>query len=94
MAKIARIYDWDEGETLVVPGTDPAQILADGLAAIEEDEVLLTELEEIRVAWWRVLPCRKPCDEGYHGAHWAETSGPTRGGFQAAGLLIGQQEDQ
>lgn len=94
-AKITRIYDRDGGEVLVVPGTEPAQILKDAAGELDTGEKIYAALENVKVGWWRVSPCHEnSCWEGGgHTAHWNETPRLTRGGFQAAGIEIGTDAD-
>lgn len=89
MAKIARIYSWDGDDQLIVPGTDPQKILTDAAREIDDDMVILTPLESVRVEWWRTSPCHpNSCGLGPHTVHYERTPGKTRGGFQAAALDI------
>ena len=94
-AKIARIYDDDRGPMLVVPGTDPEQILKDAAAELDDGEKIYTALEDVVVRWWRVSPCHEnSCwDGGGHRAHYEDWHGKTRGSFQAAGIEIGTDGD-
>lgn len=94
-AKITRIWNEDIGDVLVVPGTDPAQILKDAAAELNDGERIVTTLEEVRVRWWRVSPCHPNSCGGKHHAHYEDWHGRTRGSFQAAGLeiAIGEEED-
>lgn len=87
MARIVYIEHWDK-DVLFVPGTDPAQIVADGnvylaanVADWGDEVAVVTPPEQVRVAWYRVNPCH--CGDGHCG-HWDETAGKTRGGFQGA----------
>lgn len=95
-AKITRIYSEDYGEMLVVPGTDPEQILKDAAGELNTGEKLYTALEDVEVRWWRVSPCHEnSCwDGGGHTAHWNRTPRKTRGGFQAAGIEIGYDDSE
>ena len=94
-AKIARIYNEDIGEMLVVPGADPAQILEDAKGELDAAEHVFTSLEDIKVRWWRVSPCHpNSCYEGGgHHVHYEDCHGRTRGSFQAAGLAIGYRDE-
>jgi hypothetical protein len=94
-AQIARIYNPDIGELLVVPGTDPEQILKDAAGEIEDGEKVFTSFDEVKVRWWRVSPCHpNSCGEGGgHQAHYEDHHGRTRGSFQAAGIVIGSSDD-
>lgn len=94
-AKVTRLSAPDD-ETLFVPGNDPAEILATAQAEIEDHEEVITALDDIKVSWWRVNPCRPGnCyDGGGHNGHWTPTSGRTRGGFQGATVEVGYREDQ
>lgn len=96
MAEIARFHSFDGDSYLLVPGTDPAQILTEAAGEIDDDEVILTPPDEITVEWWRTSPCHpNSCGEGPHNIHYTPTSGrPTRGGFQAAALALGYRADQ
>lgn len=87
-AKIARIWNEDIGDVLVVPGTNPEQILKDAAAELDDDEKVLTTIEEVKVRWWRVSPCHpNSCGSGgKHHAHYEDHHGRTRGSFQAAGI--------
>jgi len=89
-AQIARI-DMDGDTALIVPGTDPEQIMAAAIGELDTDELIHTSIEDIEVTWWRVNPCHpSSCyDMGGHVGHWAPTARRTRGGFQAAAISVG-----
>ena len=91
-AKIARIWNEDIGDILVVPGTDPEQILKDAAGELDDGEKVITPLEDVKVRWWRVSPCHpNSCHNGGgHRTHYEDWHGKTRGGFQAAGVEIGE----
>ena len=95
-AKIARIYCEDIGEVLVVPGTDPTQILKDAAGELDTGEKIYTALEDVKVRWWRVSPCHpNSCyNGGGHRTHYEDWHGRTRGSFQAAGLEIGPDDEE
>jgi hypothetical protein len=93
-AKIARIYGEDIGHVLVVPGTSPEQILKDAAGELDDGEKIFTALEDVRVRWWRVSPCHPNSCDGGHRTHYEDWHGKTRGGFQAAGIEIGTDDDR
>jgi hypothetical protein len=97
MARIIPIEHWDR-DVLFVPGTDPEQIIADGNAYLarnpnneyDEDAVITTPPDEIRIGWYRVNPCKPGVNCGdYHCGHWVDTPERTRGGFQGAMVTVG-----
>lgn len=95
-AKIARIWNEDCGDMLVVPGVNPAEILADASLYLDDDERIVTTSDEVRVRWWRVSPCHpNSCPEGGgHHTHYEDSHRKTRGSFQAAGLEIDTTDDR
>lgn len=94
MAKIARFYSFDSDSMILVPGTDPAQILTDAAGELDDDEEITTPLDDVEVEWWRTSPCHpNSCGEGPHRIHYHPTRGRSRGGFQAAALEIGFREE-
>ena len=95
MAEIARIYTFDGDDMILIPGTDPEQIRQTAAGELDDDEVILTPLDEVRVRWWRTSPCHpNSCGEGPHRIHYDPTSGRTRGGFQAAALMVGYRDEE
>jgi hypothetical protein len=95
-AKIARIWNEDIGDILVVPGTDPEQILKDAAGELDDGEKILTAVEDVKVRWWRVSPCHpNSCSEGGgHRTHYEDNHGKTRGSFQAAGIEISTDDER
>lgn len=95
MTEITRIWNEDIGDVLVVPGSDPGQILKDAAGELEDGEKIFTALEDVRVRWWRVTPCHpNSCgDGGGHRAHYEDHHGRTRGSWLAAGVEVGYDAD-
>jgi hypothetical protein len=89
-AKIARIWNEDIGDILVVPGADPEQILKDAAGELDDGEKILTSVEDVKVRWWRVSPCHpNSCGTGGgHHAHYEDWHTRTRGSWQAAGIEV------
>lgn len=88
MPEITRFCSFD-GDEILVPGTDPATILAAAVAEVDDDEEVLATVDDVRVEWWRTIPCSPTfCDEGPHRIHYIPTRERTRGGFQAAALPV------
>ena len=93
MAEIARFHSFDGDNLILLPGTDPAQILAAAAGELDDEEEIVTRLEDVRVEWWRTSPCHpNSCGEGPHWIHYHPTRGRSRGGFQGAALEIGFRE--
>lgn len=89
-ARIMRL-DCEGEQQIFVPGTDPAEILAAAAGELDTDEEIFTQLDDVKVGWWRVNPCSpENCwDDGRHHGHWTQTGRQTRGGFQGAAVTVG-----
>lgn len=94
IAQITRITMEDDGSSaLIVPGTEPEQIMTAAMGELDTDELIHTSIEDVEVGWWRVNPCHpSSCYEtGGHNGHWVPTLRQTRGGFQAAAISVGYE---
>lgn len=92
--KIHRLESDDRGPSLIIRGlAEPAEILAAAQGELDDGEITTTPLEEIKVSWWRINPCREGfnCDDQHLG-HYAQTGHQTRGGFQAAEVYLAWAE--
>jgi hypothetical protein len=104
MSATIRLIEGWRNDYLFVPGTDPAQIVADGNAFLADDEAfraglaeglsVTTPLDKVRIAWFRVNPCGPNVCGDNHNGHWTETPEKTRGGFQGAEVEFGFPDDE
>ena len=95
--KIDRIDSDDDGPSLIVRGLkDPAEILAAAQGELDTGEIVTTTLDEIKVEWWRINPCREGFNCDYqHTGHWTSTGArQSRGGFLAAQVFVAYEDAQ